>query len=207
MKGNLWFAVAAIGMVAFGCDGDALRTLSRGDVVGIPPGDATGSLFSGQYVLTVHRAEACRCRVGSCSGFTFSEGQPVLFMQADGFLSMTDPLMSATAQGGVDADGHFWVGALREQPGDTQYTLVQGDFVLSGGAPGSMSGTQEMTITTQPVSRPLDCDLRIRIAASFVGPLTTALEAISLPDAEGATWSRSRHGVVGPIHVFERRQP
>jgi hypothetical protein len=190
-----------------GCGGSDLRTLTRDDVSGLPTGDATGALISGQYVLTVHRAEACRCRVGRCTGFMFSEGQPVLFVQADGFLSMTDPLMSATGQGGVDTDGHFWVGALKEQPGDTQYTLIDGAFVLSGGAPVSMSGTQEMTITTQPVSSPLDCDLKIRIAASFVGPLTTALAAISMPDPEGATWSHSRPGVVGPIHVFERRQP
>ena len=52
MKGVLVLVIAVGGIVSVGCGVDWLRTLSQSDVVGIPPGDATGSLFAGQYMLT-----------------------------------------------------------------------------------------------------------------------------------------------------------
>jgi hypothetical protein len=113
MKGALWLAIAVTGVVACGSDGDSLRTLSRADVVGIPPGNATGSSFSGQYRSTGIWKGACRCRVGSCSAITVSL-EPMTFpvVQIDGqfeFVDEANPASSALCS--IDSDGSFVCGS------------------------------------------------------------------------------------------------
>lgn len=154
----------------FGCGGPDLRTLTRDDVSGLPAGDATGTAFSGQYLVTSHHPEACRCRKGSCATLTFTPGQTLLVTQADGNLQLTEEqTSSSTIAGGVDRDGHFWAGAFREQLGDVQYALIDGTF--GSGATPSMDAIQEMTVDVQTVSgAAIDCDVRSHWMASFVGP-------------------------------------
>ena len=73
-----------------GCDGSDLRTLTRDDVIGIPPGDATGTGFAGEYLGTHNRIEACRCRAGSCSGWVANVGSVGLTIQTDGSREFVD---------------------------------------------------------------------------------------------------------------------
>lgn len=83
MKGALLLVMAVGGIVSVGCGDDRLRTLSQSDVVGIPAGDATGSLFAGQYMLTRAWKGPCRCRAGSCATLNLGLGSATL-MQTDG---------------------------------------------------------------------------------------------------------------------------
>jgi len=86
MKGALVLVMAVGGIVLLGCGGEhGLRTLSRSDVVGIPPGNAIGSLFAGRYMVTRAWKGLCRCRVSSCSTITFNVGSgTTTLMQTDG---------------------------------------------------------------------------------------------------------------------------
>jgi len=162
-----------------GCGDSGLRTLTRDDVSGLPAGDATGTAFSGQYLVTSHHAEACRCRKGSCATLTFSPGQTLLVTQTDGNLQLVEEqTSSSTIAGGVDRDGHFWAGTFREQLGDVQYALIDGHF--GSGATPSMDAIQEMTVNVQTVSgAAIDCDVRSHWMASFLAPLTAAWTSVS----------------------------
>ena len=168
MKGALWFAIAVTGMVAFGCDGDSLRTLSQADVVGIPPGDATGSLFSGRYMSTDIWKGACRCRVGSCSGIT-APAEPVTFpvVQTDGrleFVDEVDPANSAVCS--VDSDGSFVCGADQSSAVIVSYVLTTGRITVANGRPASLTAIGENTV----VFSGYDCDFQVGLQASYVGP-------------------------------------
>src|SRR5215471_13452722 len=107
--------------VLLGCGGPDLRTLTRDDVSGVPAGNAVGAQFAGDYLVTRNQVEACRCRVGSCIGIHGNVGGTLSFSQMDGALLLTDPVTGETAPGGVDMDGRFRIGFLREQPNDIQY--------------------------------------------------------------------------------------
>jgi len=164
----------ALGAVVLGaaCDGSPPRTLSYGDVTGIPAGTATGSLYSGDYVVAHNMKDACRCRRGSCNTLTALVGATVHAQQTDGAL---DLLPDATTgmplvQGGVSSDGTFQCGAA---PGTVQYGLFTGRFLLSGGQPSAMNFDLEATISNTTY----DCDLRATASARYAGPLTTPLAA------------------------------
>lgn len=168
MKGALRFAIAVTGMVALGCDGDSLRTLSQADVVGIPPGDATGSLFSGQYRSTGVWIGACRCRVGSCSAITVSQ-EPRTFpvVQTDGlleFVDEVDPARSTLCS--IDSDGSFVCGADQSTAVIVSYVLTTGRITVANGRPASMNAIAENTV----VSSGYDCDFQVGLQASYVGP-------------------------------------
>jgi hypothetical protein len=168
MKRAHWFAIAVTGIVAFGCDGDSLRTLSQADVVGIPPGDATGSLFSGQYASTGIWKGACRCRVGSCSEIAVP-GEPVTFpiVQTDGrleFVDEADPANSLLCS--IDSDGSFVCGSDQSSAVGVSYVLTTGRITLANGSPASMNAISENTV----VFSGYDCDFQVGFQASYVGP-------------------------------------
>ena len=163
MRSRLWAAVVLV--LLAGCD-DGLRTLTREDVSDVPAGDAVGMQFSGQYLITTSTIEACNCRRGSCATLHTVPGATLTVTQTDGALQMTDPLSSVLAHGGVDADGHYTLGFLREELDNVQYAFLQGLFPSSGGTPTSMSAVQEST-THQSV---YDCDLRSQFVAVYQGP-------------------------------------
>jgi len=178
MRSRLWVAVV-LGLVA-GCDDD-LRTLTREDVSDVPTGDAVGMQFSGQYLTTSNTIEACNCRRGSCSTLRPVVGATLMITQTDGALQMTDPLSSVLAHGGVDADGHYTLGFLREELDNLQYALIQGQFASSGGTPTSMSAVQEST-SHQSV---YDCDVRSQFVAVYQGPLPAAFLEAPCAEASG----------------------
>jgi len=168
MKGAHWLAIAVAGMVASGCDGDSLRTLSQSDVVGIPPGDATGSLFSGQYMSTAIWKGACRCRVGSCSEITVSL-EPMTFpvVQTDGqleFIDEADPASSALCS--IDGDGSFVCGSDQTTAVIVSYVLTTGRIAVANGRPVAMNLIAENTVLFPGY----DCDFQVGLQASYVGP-------------------------------------
>jgi hypothetical protein len=165
MKGGL-LLVLAVGIVSVGCDDDGLRTLSRSDVVGIPPGDAIGALFAGQYTLTRAWQGPCRCRVGSCATLNLGLGAATV-TQTDGTLQLrnNDPT-AVTCEGGVDSDGSFVCGQVQESGGAFSYALTTGQIALANGQPASMSGVSESTAMIPG----LECDFQVGFEATYLGP-------------------------------------
>lgn len=166
MKGALLLVMAVGGIVSVGCGDDRLRTLSQSDVVGIPAGDATGSLFAGQYMLTRAWKGPCRCRAGSCATLNLGLGSATL-MQTDGALQLLNNNPGAVScDGGIDSDGSFVCGQVQESGGASSFSLTTGQVALANGQPASMSGISEST-TALPG---FDCDLQVGFEATYLGP-------------------------------------
>lgn len=184
---RLWMT-AVLGLLV-GC-GDDPRTLTRDDVSGIPPGDAVGAQFSGEYLVANNRIEDCNCRAGGCGTLTGLTGIALLVMQTDGLLQMTSSTSAQVAQGGVNADGRYTLGWAQEDPGNVQYALVHGQFTPATGTPSTMSGVEEVTVH----STVYDCDVRTSFTATYVGPLAAAVGDTAARAARGAP---TRLGAVG----------
>jgi hypothetical protein len=159
--------VLVVGCVASGCD-DGLRTLSRSDVTGIPPGDAIGSPFSGRYALLRGRRTACDCRAGSCSGITINDSLgTVTVVQNDGaFTSSNELFPTVICSGGIDADGQFVCGQISDSPPVLTLSLTTGQIALANGQPTTMTGSSDTTA----VLPGFDCDIQVEFEAAFVGP-------------------------------------
>ena len=166
MRGALALVMAVGGIVSVGCGDDGLRTLSQSDVVGIPPGDATGSLFAGQYMLTRAWKGPCRCRVGSCATLNLGLGTATV-IQTDGTLQMRNNDAGAvTCDGGINSDGSFVCGQVESDGVVLSYSLTTGQIRLANGQPASMSGIAETTA----VLPGFDCDLQVGFEATYLGP-------------------------------------
>jgi hypothetical protein len=154
------------GLVSSGCGDGALRTLSEADVTGIPPGNASGALFSGRYALTRAWKEACRCRSGSCAEVTIDPDAGILtLVQDDGmFTSSTDTQPGVTCDGAINSDGSFICGQVAGSP-PVSYSLTTGEIALANGQPTTMKGSSETT-TFLPG---FECDLQIGFDGSFIG--------------------------------------
>jgi hypothetical protein len=169
-------AVVATAILAGGCmggDGAPVPTLTRDDVTGLPPGDATGTTFSGYYLIASSRLDGCHCRVGQCGLFYPQVGGLREFAQVDGALTEVGYPPSGT--GGVNADGTFWMGFADESSEMTQYVLDEGQIQLAAGVPVSASYTVTVTFVgtlyTMDGDTPVDCDLRGKSTLRYQGPL------------------------------------
>jgi hypothetical protein len=84
-------AIVAASVLA-SCDGDGssvpLRTLTSADVTGMPAGNATGTIFSGSYVVTTASLDGCSCRSGSCATIRAVTGALTIVVQAGGMLTL-----------------------------------------------------------------------------------------------------------------------
>jgi hypothetical protein len=154
-------AAAALALLASCGDGLPTRQLTPADVEGMGPGNATGTLFSGTYVLTSGGLDACRCRVGGCDAFSSQLGGITTVVQVDGQLTL-----NGNCTGGVDADGKLWCGGKVEPPqGGVVLGINEGEFLLDAGKPIGLEATQEETVTATIDGRALDCDLRAHAVA------------------------------------------
>ena len=88
----------------------------------------------------------------------------------------------------MNADDSFHLGYIREVVGNVQYALIKGRFTVSGGTPLSMEMLQEATGRNGG----LDCDIRTRATASYLGPLPAAF-ADSVTGSSQTTSSSRRH--------------
>jgi hypothetical protein len=187
-----WLVVLVV--ASTGCDGSDPRRLTKDDVTGIPPGDATGTGLSGYYGTTEARLEGCRCRVGSCSSLVVTPGDLAHAVQTDGVLEMIAEPSGAVAKGGVNADGTFRMGYVREDVGNVQYALMNGRFMVSNGTPVSLQMVQEAT----GVNGGFDCDIRTSSTALYLGSLAAATE-------DGLTASNASRIGFGLVEVREAR--
>ena len=187
---RLWVTVVLAAASLVGC-GEDPRTLTRDDVSGIPAGDAVGAQFSGEYLIASNKIQACHCRVGNCATLFGLTGIPLEMLQTDGVLQMS--VATTIAQGGVSGDGGYTLGFAQEDLDHTEYTLIQGRFNLSGGAPISTTLTWETTVHGSLN----DCDIRTDVLASHVGPLARAAEATRA----AGTSSGARGAALGLVGV------
>jgi hypothetical protein len=150
-----------------GPDGPPPRTLTTLDAQGMTmPGNATGSLFAGTYVVTASTLDACRCRSGSCANFHAKTGGVTVAMETDGTLTL-----NSVCKGGVNSDGTFWCGESDTMPGGTiDVAISTGTFTTSNGQPSGFQALEEITVVTSLAGQPQDCDLRGNATARFVGP-------------------------------------
>ncbi|HVU50474.1 MAG TPA: hypothetical protein VHL80_07290 [Polyangia bacterium] len=158
-------AVCLLAVGVAGCGGDVpTRTLTHADVTGVPAGSATGTTFSGQFLVTSNQLEGCHCRSGSCAGLHGSVGETLQAVERDGSFEFDQG--GVIAQGGIDADGTYHVGSSLEQPGNIQYALIDGHVATAAGAPTGLTFTQYAT----GQNGGLDCDIVSSGQARFVGP-------------------------------------
>ena len=155
-----------------GCDdGPSLATLSRGDVVGMPAGNAIGATVSGWYTTVAGSYDACRCRVGRCSFIHATVGEMLLLTQQDGVLTMLPYGDDFEFAGGINQDGEFWFGGAGEQPGLIQNSRAHGRVMLANGQPLGFQATVESTVIASAAVADidLDCDTLASMTADFVG--------------------------------------
>ena len=164
-------AVLAGGCIGEG-DGEPVPTLTRDDVTGLPLGDATGTAFSGYYLIASSRLDGCYCRVGRCGLFYAQVGGLWQLEQTDGLLTLGAAPPSA---GGVNADGTFWLGLAAESDEMTQYERNEGQIRMVEGVPVSATETATVTfvgtLPTMDGDTAVDCDLRAKSTLRYQGPL------------------------------------
>jgi hypothetical protein len=148
--------------------------LERDDVKDLPPGGASGTGYSGTYVVVAASRDGCACRSGDpelvCGGGV-EEGAFLAAVQVNGAFTLVagDPL-----EGGIDADGTFLVGgvgdvwnqATGERIGET-YTLVEGAVSWSGTAPEALDASWETRAQFYYAGTAYDCDLFLSLHALY----------------------------------------
>ena len=156
-------AIAAVIAGLAGCGGDEPRHLTDADVA-IPPGTATGTSFSGTYFADHVNLDGCHCRLGLCATFSVNTGTTTV-TQNGGAVSI-EPVNPPLLTGGIDPDGRFSAGA-------SAYVDIGHDISLMEGtihAQASLDAVLESTIVATVADVPYDCDLRMRLHASYTGP-------------------------------------
>jgi hypothetical protein len=169
-----------------------VRTLTASDITAIPPGTATGTLYSGDYVITAAAIEACQCRVGSCTGIHLTTGGVNSVTETDGAIRIGSS-NGGVCSGGVNCDGRFSCDG--GQAGNVGYFLESGQFLAANGAPTSM----EVELLNTFSNTQYDCDLRARFTAQYSGSPTGFAMGISaaVPNTEGGGQRLGLLGVVG----------
>jgi hypothetical protein len=164
--------LVAVAMLVAGCvggsAGEPLRTITRVDVVDLPAGTATGTTYSGNYIIDTMFVSGCHCRVGLCSYFGASPFPEFSMLQQDGMLTVHDFVGVAT--GWIDADGSYAIGSAVEDDYGASYGLDEGKIGLVDGVPHSGRATLSMTVTGD-FGMNLDCDVRLSETFHYVGPL------------------------------------
>lgn len=151
--------------------------LETADVTNIPPGNATGSAFGGQYVIVSGYGSSCHtCSRNEIPDFcehwapSLTEGTIVTVTQSDGRITFQDA--STTATGGVNTDGSFSLGAIipvtDNESGETigqGLVLMTGQFVddrilmtarmrMTGNWPDGLADAEVVNIVTYQRSQP-----------------------------------------------------
>jgi hypothetical protein len=153
-----------------GGDGEPVWTVTEMDVGNLPAGTAVGTTFSGTYVMGAISVTGCHCRLGLCSidvrtGWTFPS------IQQDGMFTQRYPgAPGTTATGGINADGSYTIGSVREDLYGVAYTLTEGHIDLVDGVPKRGQATLFSTVTGIPGLN-VDCDLRANETFHYKEPL------------------------------------
>lgn len=164
--------LAAVGLLAASCGGEARGKLTAVDVTGIPDGNATGTGFSGIYVITAGKIEACACSRPDdfCSTGHVNIGRAFTVTQTNGRMTAVfSTLPDVTYAGAVNADGSYRLGVALEKPGDLEYLSMYGHIRVDGaGHPTSMDTTQEAFVDTTAFA----CDeVKASFSSDYQAPL------------------------------------
>jgi hypothetical protein len=138
--------------------------LTQSNVSNLPPGDAQGSAFAGNYVLAIYTTSCtgvCPLVDGLSSCDVGHESQEVpTVSQTNGRLELDDlNLYVPRLVGGIDADGSFDIGGFATQLGGViaianraTGTVTSPDILAA-----AMSATSEEHITGTTMGITLDC--------------------------------------------------
>ena len=169
-RARLQQMIVAAGSLALlgGCGGgaEAPRKLTATDVSGIPAGSATGTRFSGPYIIKSEMVEACICVPSDyCSTAKVNIGRTFTAVQDEGRIQFVFSNGSdLTYAGGVDAAGSYRAGAVVDMSGSPQYLFMKGQIhVGPSGQPVSIDATQEYSGKTTEAA----CDLRASFTADY----------------------------------------
>jgi hypothetical protein len=160
------FAVGAV-LAAIGCDSSP-RHITAADIVPIGPGSGTGSLFSGDYIITGGVLQGCSCRVGNCATVHVLIGAAITVSQTDGTLQLEISGSPGVCTGAVDSDGQYRCNGQVVDLGDVEYTLTTGRIQTANGQPTFLTQTSEATATIQAGA--IDCDIKGTVTAQYSGP-------------------------------------
>jgi len=168
-------SMVAVGtlMLAAACSGsdDTSRTVTRADVTNLPPGNATGSTYSGVYVLSDGVISACDCRKGSCSQVRVAKGDTFTLTQTDGALHVTLRSAANTTDqlydGGINRGGDFRVGSSFMVENNVSYSLLSGTVT----AEVSVDAQSRVTFVGAVGGEDYDCDFTGDLVLSFSKPL------------------------------------
>lgn len=147
-----------------GCGGDEPRHLTDADVATIPPGTATGTSFSGTYFADRADLDGCHCRLGPCSLLSANMGTTTV-TQNGGVVSI-EPVNPPLLTGGIDLDGRFSAGASADVDLGHGIELMEGTIH----AQVSLDAVVESTFVAVLGDVTYDCDVRLRLHASYTGP-------------------------------------
>jgi hypothetical protein len=142
-----------------------LRTLTQSDVTGMTAGNATGTTFSGTYVVDSAALDGCRCRSGSCREFHAQTGSTLTVQQQDGAFSVNGDCV-----GGVNEDGTFWCGGAKSDGVQFEFGANTGKFTATAGNPSRLDVETETTVVTSIGGLQLDCDIKGHGSARFLAP-------------------------------------
>lgn len=140
-----------------------LRTLTQSDVTGMTAGNATGTTFSGTYVVDAATIDGCRCRAGSCREFHAQTGATFAVEQRGGALSINNE-----CAGGVNEDGTFWCGGSKADGIQFEFGINMGRFKT--GSPARVDVESETTVVASVGGLRLDCDFKAHASARFLAP-------------------------------------
>jgi hypothetical protein len=157
--------LAFLGLGACDGSGSGLRTLSPGDVTGLPSGNAAGSAFSGTYTIKDSVVVDCHCRQGPCSQIHASTGHALVVTQKDGALQIVEN-NADTCLGGIDQDGKLWCGYSTRADSYTLLLRWEGTAVRAT----SLDVTSDMTVAGTVDGQYYDCDAEVHFHAPYVGP-------------------------------------
>jgi len=164
---------ASVVVLALGCgegaEQQAPATLLAADVESLPVGNAVGTSYSGLYVLSEATVTACVCRAGSCSEWMGSSSGSFALTQTDGALRLVlrTNTSETTYDGGIDRDGKFRVGGSRVDQSSAAYSILSGTVEERVG----MELKSQNTLTGPVNGKSTDCDVEVKLAATFVASL------------------------------------
>jgi hypothetical protein len=171
MRGATIVALGALMLTsACGSSDQPSPTVTATDVSNLPKGDATGSSFSGVYVLKDGMIASCDCRVGSCSAWHVERGDTFTLSETDGALHVLLHVYGTTNgpdqmyDGGINRGGDFRVGSTFVVDGNTSYSVLTGTVV-----PGvSIAAESRNTYVGKIGGDDFDCDLSVHLSLSYL---------------------------------------
>ena len=161
---KLGLLASLVSLLACGSSGPELETLTKGDVTGLPAGNATGASFSGTYVIASSVLGGCHCRQGPCSEIRASTGHGLVVTQTNGDLRVDEN--GDIYLGGINQDGRLRCGHSASTDVSTLFIRWEGTAV----AEKSLDVVSDLTYVGTIDGQNYDCDAETHFQATYLGP-------------------------------------